>query len=808
MERPARAPRIAPDRLALAGLAAVVVFLHRGALFSGGVIYKRDVHLVWQPQIEGFVRAVLSGALPLWDPCPSFGQPLLADTGAQVLYPLTWLNLLMRPWVYYTLFSVVNSLLAATGCFKLARYLGASAAGGFLAGALFVLSGPFVSLVDLWHHYTGAAWMPWVIVAALRALDGPSPRRVALFAGALGLQILAGSADYCAMTLLSVAAYLLFKLEWRRPFSASNLRLAGTAALGTALGIGITAVLWTSALDLALRTPRRSLPEAMRTYWSVHPAAALELFFPGLWSGLPLAPSLRETLFESREPFLASLYLGVPTLALVAGGLALRSDGLRRFWLGLAVAAALVSLGKNALFYQLAVLLVPPLRILRYPVKALALVAFAIALLAGLGFDAWWSESRAEPRRWRLGALLPLGLVLAAGLSAAALFYWDASRWSAQIVAPSTAGLSDRASLAPARASLLAASLLAALCVTLAVVRARAARVRPWAAALAVLAVADLALYHRNGIPLAPRELYTYRPPVVDGLRERGATRIYVYDYTQPDLVRRWLNRAVGHVLASVPVGWNLDSALALGMQQSLAPATAGRWDLRSGFDVDYRGLQPDYQSRLTAGIRQLGPEAQLRLLRLGAVSDVVALHAGGFDGLAPGPAWDSLLADPVRVFGVPDTLPRARAVAGARVADGTEGLALLLDPEFDPAKQILLPAGAASPPASPPGSVRIAEERADRVVLEADLREAGYVVLADAFDPGWRATLDGAPVPVLRANLAFRAVQAPAGRHRVEMVYRPRGLWVGVAVSAAALLVTLVLGARRDSQEGSAARG
>jgi hypothetical protein len=238
-------------------------------------------------------------------------------------------------------------------------------------------------------------------------------------------------------------------------------------------------------------------------------------------------------------------------------------------------------------------------------------------------------------------------------------------------------------------------------------------------------------------------------------------------------------------------------------MQQSLAPAAAGRWDLRSGFEIDYRGLQPEYLARLTAAIRELGPEAQLRLLRLGAVTQAVALHAEGFEDLVPGPSWPTLLAEPVRVFDVPDPLPRVRVVAGARRADGGAGLATLLDPGFDPTSEILLPDAAPVPAASSgssrPGSVRIAEERADRIVLELDMREAGYVVLADAFDPGWRATLDGAATPLLRANLAFRAVSAPPGRHRVEMVYRPRAFQAGVALSATALLTALACAVRRE---------
>jgi hypothetical protein len=353
--------------------------------------------------------------------------------------------------------------------------------------------------------------------------------------------------------------------------------------------------------------------------------------------------------------------------------------------------------------------------------------------------------------------------------------------------------------LASSRGSFLAAAGLAAACALVGVARGRGRNAATWAIALGVLAVADLALYHRNAIPLAPRALYTYRPPIVDALRTMGAVRLYVYDYTQREQNLRWLNREYGHRLASVPVGWNLDEALALGMQQSLTPATAGRWALRSGFEVDYRGLHPESLVHLSAAMRLLPPEAQLRLLHVGAVSHVVALHAQGLEALEPAGTWETLLVDPVRVFSVPEPLPRVRVVGGARIADGVEGLEALLDPGFDPAREIVLPTGPASPPPpSSPGRAEIVEERSDRLVLEADVSDGAYVALADAYDPGWRATLDGVPVPVLRSDLAFRAVRVPAGRHRIEMVYRPPAIAIGLAVSAVSLLATIALVARR----------
>ena len=56
------------DGLALLALVGVVVVLFRESLFAGGVFFKRDIHLIWHPQIEGFMRAVAGGA---WVEAPS-----------------------------------------------------------------------------------------------------------------------------------------------------------------------------------------------------------------------------------------------------------------------------------------------------------------------------------------------------------------------------------------------------------------------------------------------------------------------------------------------------------------------------------------------------------------------------------------------------------------------------------------------------------------------------------------------------------------------------------------------------------------
>ena len=75
---------------------------------------------------------------------------------------------------------------------------------------------------------------------------------------------------------------------------------------------------------------------------------------------------------------------------------------------------------------------------------------------------------------------------------------------------------------------------------------------------------------------------------------------------------------------------------------------------------------------------------------------------------------------------------------------------------------------------------------------LRVQASAPAVVVLLDTFDPGWGATLDGAPTGVLRAHLAFRGILVPAGSHEIRMAYRPRSVTAGGLISLACLAVAL----------------
>ncbi|MCB9159083.1 MAG: YfhO family protein [Caldilineaceae bacterium] len=77
-------------------------------------------------------------------------------------------------------------------------------------------------------------------------------------------------------------------------------------------------------------------------------------------------------------------------------------------------------------------------------------------------------------------------------------------------------------------------------------------------------------------------------------------------------------------------------------------------------------------------------------------------------------------------------------------------------------------------------------------VAVESD--RPALLVLHDSNYPGWQATVDGAPAPILTTNVLFRGVFVPPGAHTVAFHFAP-ATWVnGLRISLAALALLLLV--------------
>jgi hypothetical protein len=184
--------------------------------------------------------------------------------------------------------------------------------------------------------------------------------------------------------------------------------------------------------------------------------------------------------------------------------------------------------------------------------------------------------------------------------------------------------------------------------------------------------------------------------------------------------------------------------------------------------------LQPWRTIAFREALEGLSPERQDRLLRLVDV---------GWRAVA-----DPDEADGVRYVAV-EGATRARLFPAARWAlSAEEALQIVMGEDFDPESEVVLegtpPAGV--PPAGSGGTTGIAlrEQRPDRVLLFAQSAGGGWLVLSDAYYPGWQARVDGSLTTIYPADAFLRAVWVPAGYHLIEFHYSPAVAQVGALIS------------------------
>jgi hypothetical protein len=148
--------------------------------------------------------------------------------------------------------------------------------------------------------------------------------------------------------------------------------------------------------------------------------------------------------------------------------------------------------------------------------------------------------------------------------------------------------------------------------------------------------------------------------------------------------------------------------------------------------------------------------------------------------------------ASGLKVYHNPDAFPRQWTVhAATRIGSRSEVPAALNRPDFDPRRATFL---SDTPPAleSCEGdAISPVSRTPTRIVVDLDMRCRGILIVADTFFPGWRATVDGSRTKVWETYGFLRGVLVEAGKHRVEMVYRPSSVLWGAVLS----LLGVVLG-------------
>ncbi|MDQ3702153.1 MAG: YfhO family protein [Chloroflexota bacterium] len=803
--------------LAVTGFCAVLL---RRTLLSGGAMLGYDLYTYFFPAKTFAAAALWGGTLPLWNPYLFFGAPFLANVQMAVLYPPDLLFAVLSFPRAVAVSQWLHLVLAGAGMYALGRWgWGLDAVGGAIGALAFAGGGFFGAHMGHLNQVHAAAWLPWIALAVLRLAASlgtaplPDGRRGRgphasirdliqrglpwLVAGgvAVALQLTAGHTQEAYYSLFAVgllaAAYTVAPPA-RAPRRWTHLPAFGGIALNGALLAGAQLLPAAELSRLSYRQGGVPLPDAV--------ALGVERMYI-LESLLPTFTSL-----PSQE---VTGYVGVTALALAVVALAV--SGARRTVLalsGLTLLALTLAMGAYTPLYALFYDWVPGFASFRAPGRWLLISTFTLAGLAAHGATALrWGRSGAE--REQLARRYSVALTAAVGLLV--FFIWRTNEVRAVQWLPH------------ARVVVLWGTLaLGGVVLGLWSIFSRLGWARTAIAgglALELVAAAREMEYNRPGDP----ELYLQSPAIAGYLAAR-TTRKDTGDRAT-GLSDRVLSIAVeerldGARLRQVAPREDGDHRRYAAMREALKPSLGMAYGLPTidGYDG---GLLPtrDYarfKSLLVTGETpvphytlpaQLDGRADRELLGTLNVRYVLTDGRNGAPGAgwelhprAPGAAWlyENTEAQP-RATLVHRTVPAAPAEAATLSALGAIDLRreALVGPAVDalapPQLGPLLDHAGTSPPAldgsAPTRRVEIVRYSPQELELETESDAAALLVVWDSYYPGWRATVDGFPAPVLPANVVFRGVPLPAGAHRVRLWFDPLSVKLGFAVSAIAIL-------------------
>jgi len=780
-------------------------------LFESGVRVPKgggDFNAFYYPLAAFAAAQVQSGHFAQWNPYLFAGAPFAADYQTGALYPV---NLLVwafaRPFSYSTFEATIIAHVwwASAATYGFARTLGLRRAPAVLAGVTFAYGGFMTAQLGHAPMIAVASWLPAILAALYRGRHGALGWPV-LAGAALTLAIFAGHPQivlYVGITALAYALYLAWAARpiptvardsGDRDVVAAASRPQGDArrwhtdpllrhwagalarlALFLGVAVGLAAPLLLPAAQLARRSVRAGIGHDAATEYSLHPFTLLQLVLPKVFGDNP-TNYFYSNIFSGETWG----YAGIVALVLAVVAMLRRGEGQeqgqqgqqgqRWFFAAIGIVALLGALGAFTPVHGWLYTFVPGFGSIRAAGRLLVLFDFAVALLTAYGLEALlaWSGVRvpgsetfaAALRRVRWGLAIAVGALV---LFVIPLFY------SLVLGRDDPVG---RPVIVLDGLNLLVLLLLATAGIVW-VAEQRRLPSRALATLTLALVVLDLFSATAGFNPTTDDVLSGYRhEDARSELRSRAATEP-PFRVDTDDVADRFQ--------PSLPMLDGVDAVSGAYNPLGLA---------------DYAVLRERAQSSRSSAL--------YGLLNVAYVAE---------PSEKPAPRdWARVFSGDKVTFYQPSRppLPRAFVVNGAVGVSGPgPAFDRIKAQDFDPAKLVYIQ-GAVQPTAADPGAspAMVTQPGTETVTVQVQTTGAGYLVLADAYYPGWQATLDGHAVPVLQADLAFRAVYLPDGGPHTVTFHYVSAYWLygwfvaGVtALVAVAVLLVMVARGRRGRQ-------
>jgi hypothetical protein len=728
-------------RVFSSALGVLILVMFPAVILGTKTFYFRDYCEFGYPLAFYGRQSFWQAQVPLWNPLNNCGIPFLAQWNTLVCYPLSTIYLLFPlPWSL-SFFCLFHLWLGGVGMYFLTLRLTGNYLSASVAGILFAFNGLTLNFLMWPNHIAAFGWMPWVVNSGDRAwLRGG---RTTLSAASLGaMQMLSGTPEIILFTWIIILV-LCSSRRWTglTSFIASQKRFV----LVVLLISGICAVQLLPFLDL-LRHSNRDPSYASSTYSSM-PAWG--------WANL-LVPlfhcydSSTGVFFQDGQIWTSSYYVGIEAIALACLVWFTRPAWRLRLLGCGAVFALVLAMGDDGFLYPVLRRVLPLTGMMNFPMKFVIPVIFVVPVLAAFAIrELPQRETNSDDLTWRrlTGITLLLAALVGIIVGISRFYPKEEGEWAA--VWPN----------AVVRLIVLFASLFLL----------RAIKRRIWkprmrgllAAALLFVFWIDFYTHMPEQNPLVSPAVYQTDLRAArefDPIPRVGESRVMLSLAGNQKFSRTQLGDSVAGLLGR-RVGLSHNCNLLEGIPKI------------DGFYALY--LREQYEVRIRI------------YLTTDSILDRVADYMGASQITAEGAflEWK-----PRATF-----LPLITAGQKPIFADDAATLLALLDPRFNPRNMIYLPLDAGELAAADGNSavVNHPEFSNHQIQFWVESPSPTIVSIAQTYYHCWSACVDDRPVPLARANHAFQAVLAPAGHHRVTLVYRDLHFLAGAIISILSLAVS-----------------
>jgi hypothetical protein len=723
---------LTPRRFA-ALLGLLVLAAYPQVLLGLQTFVYRDFGFYAYPVAHYFRESFWQGEIPLWNPLSNCGEPFLAQWNTQVLYP---------PALFYMVFplswslgvsSLLHLFLGGLGMFFLVRHWTGNHFAAAFAGIVFSFNGLMLTSLMWPSIIPGLGWMPWVVWLTERAWrEGGKTIVLASVAGAL--QMLSGAVEVVILTWALLGALALLAL------------VRGGSPRGKIFLRAILIVLLISGLCAAQLLPffalladSRGQENITSALWPMPETGWLNFFVP-----LFHCHAYQGVFMQNNQFWTSSYYLGVTTVALAVW--AMWRSRQPAMWLlaALTLFCLVLALGDATPVYRWLSRHNSAVGLMRFPVKFVILPVFALPFLAAYGLAEKQDDRSGENirfgRSWGLVCLAAVALI-------SGIIGWN-YRFQPAGENPATVMVNGLTR------ALFFMAIVAGLFFTKKISKLKLRR----ALQLLLLLLVWLDLYRH-----APQPQTVSSAVFQPNLPHYWATtpRLGVARAMIPSSVR---NQFVSAYLPDLTEDY-ISRRLALTLNCNLLD--------------DIPKCDDFFPLELHRYLMLFSHDLPGPMLDFVGASEIIAVETNTF-------SWKSR----------PTFMPLLTGGQKPVFAGDETILQMLARTNFDPRAEVYLPlAEADSITATNPALVKITAEKISAQQIEAAVEAdaPAMLVAAQTYYHPWRAYVDGRPVPLLRANFTFQALEVPAGSHRVKLVYEDRQFYRGATVSLVTLAGCLI---------------